>query len=312
MSNRSIETRDGYKISIQIISQKNSDGPVCVIGSATGVKRDYYKPYATYLSDFCTAAITFDYRGIGDSLYVENGDRIGALKKLVNCSIKREWALDTEAVLNYVSRTFPGKEIVYVANSVGGHLLGFLENYHLISRVLFISVNSAYWKYWKNFKVAQGSTFPLYTKLSKISKGYFDAGPLKLGEDLPANVALQWSYWSRYPEYMRHNADTAERFDRVFLPVEAVGFYDDELSIEDGLEWGANKMLPHCISRLHYLSSKVPVGHLGFFRKEFEDLWTTTRPWIENGKRLDFSKQEKIKSVKVIVNPVVLRLTNKL
>src|ERR1700730_10557067 len=64
-----IPTRDGLRLAASVFEPAgpSADGGVGVINSATGVPRDYYAPFAAFLASRGFVAVTYDYRGIGDS-----------------------------------------------------------------------------------------------------------------------------------------------------------------------------------------------------------------------------------------------------
>ena len=217
-----------------------------MIAGGTGISRKFYGPFAQYLSSFCSLVVTFDYQGTSRT--------VADLKKMSQISIKREWANDTADVVKWASaKGASSTDLVLVAHSVGGHIVGFLDDEaaSLISRILLVSVNNAYWS-WQSWGIVSAIVFPFSVAASTHVLGYYKSSLLGLGLDLPSGIARQWSHWTFFPEYMRHNPETAKKFDRfpASIPIEAIAFSDDELSSNlKAFEWTALQMLPNRSAR---------------------------------------------------------------
>ena len=65
--NLQISARDGFALAATRYLPDQSNEIVALIASATGVKRRFYDAFARFLAGEGFVAITFDYRGIGDS-----------------------------------------------------------------------------------------------------------------------------------------------------------------------------------------------------------------------------------------------------
>ena len=69
-----IPALDGHGLASTHFSGPDPDGPVVVINSGTAIPRRFYRHFAAYLCRRgASHAVTYDYRGIGDSW--PNGDR---------------------------------------------------------------------------------------------------------------------------------------------------------------------------------------------------------------------------------------------
>jgi predicted alpha/beta hydrolase len=219
--------------------------------------------------------VTFDYEGIGGSVPDTPQDPIAKLKTMKTTSIKT-WAQNTKQLILEYKQRYPGRPVVLIGHSVGGHILGFLEN--LVDRALFVAVNSAYHGTSRKSGTYLFYPFALY---SKFFYGYFDSPFLGLGENLPSHAGLQWAYWSRFPDYMRHNKKTADEFDLVKTPLRSIFYRDDEMAGQRAFEWAAFSMLPNAPSKLYRMDCSG--GHFGFFRKDSIHLWKATLGWILSG-----------------------------
>ncbi|KAJ3270933.1 hypothetical protein HDV01_007330 [Terramyces sp. JEL0728] len=276
--NIQIKSKDGFPVvGTLFTNDKSNSHSVIVLASATGVPRQYYTQFAQHLVKRAKAVVTFDYRGIGST--------IEELKKLKDAIIRREWAWDTDAIVKYVQQVYSDCEILYIGNSVGGHLIAFLETLPFLSRILFLSVNSAYHGYLRS-KYFGYLFYPSFVVHSYLH-GYCKASQLGLGKDLPVGIGLQWGYWSRFQNYMAHNPETEAKCKSVKSRIHVVCFDDDELATKEGmtsnLYWFSNADIKLMIYRSKDIGS---VGHLGFFK--LPELYVIADKWLFDGERLNY------------------------
>ena len=83
----------GHRLAASVFEQPDSDTAV-LVNAATGVPRQFYKYFATYLRDHGWTAVTWDYRGIGGS----------APRTLRGFDVRmRDWALvDMPTVIDWL------------------------------------------------------------------------------------------------------------------------------------------------------------------------------------------------------------------
>lgn len=206
-------------------TSKTDSKLVILVASATGVPQKFYSKFAAYFSQFGTVVL-FDYRGVGQETKV--------LLDLKSSQIKREWAQDTDAALLYASHLVDNPDLVYIGHSVGGHMIGFLKNHHLIKRALFVAVSIPHWR---NMDLTLNNfLWPTASNLSSLLLGYFPGSRFGLGTDLPRDIGIQWGYWSRFPSYMTHNPDTKALFNQIETPIESIGFTDDDIAKPRGIK----------------------------------------------------------------------------
>jgi predicted alpha/beta hydrolase len=195
-----IPAADGFALAATVYapsSLPNGDQPpsVVIINSATAVPRLFYKAYARHLSQNGSTAITYDYRGIGES-------RPKSLKGF-NARM-RDWAeLDMAGVVEWASAQYPAQPLFVIGHSIGGQGMGLLHNHGKVTAMVTLSAQSGYWglhpgveKYRVAFFVFLA--FPLLAN----AFGYFPWSRMAPGEDLPKGVALEWARWCRSPRYL--------------------------------------------------------------------------------------------------------------
>ncbi|KAI8900961.1 hypothetical protein BC833DRAFT_579838 [Globomyces pollinis-pini] len=279
--NEIIQTSDNFPIATTHFSTSTKPPTrLYLIASATGVIRKFYKSYATYLvsNDPGSIAVTFDYRGIGDSFKDKE-----TLKDMKYVNIKKHWVLDTETVLGH----YKPVETVYIAHSVGGHIMGFLDQQlqKMIIRAFFVGVGIPYYR-----NLSINFLWPMHTTITPCFYGHYPASMIGMGEDLPTGVGQQWGYWSRFPDYLCHNEESRTKFKQCNIPIEMIAFHDDFLP-EKALYGAPSRLYVNTKRRFLYLDPKDfgfdSIGHLFFFKQSSERLWKQVNGYVLDGNLLD-------------------------
>ncbi|HXD05260.1 MAG TPA: alpha/beta fold hydrolase [Burkholderiaceae bacterium] len=272
-----VRTADGQCICAREFAHAGATR-VVVIAPAMGVKQDYYLPFAQWLADQGFAAITFDYRGLGESA----PRRLRGFRASID-----DWALrDLPAVVDAAAARHPGLAMSYVGHSLGGQIFGLVPNRDRFDTVLTVASGSGYTPLtaarlrrtsWLLWRVIAPAAIAL--------AGYFPGRTLRVVGDLPAGVMRQWRRWCMHPDYVGSEGPAVrEQYARVRTPITALMFPDDEFMTEPG------------VRRLHSLYAGAPVrfelmqpqalglahiGHFGFFREKMRaSLWPRTLEWL--------------------------------
>lgn len=278
-----IEARDGYKLSATLYSPGLPSGDVAttiIINSAVAVRRRFYDRFARYLCAHGFRVLTYDYRGIGDSLH----EPIKAFR----CEVLDWGRLDLAGVVDAVAQRYPDGVIILAGHSIGGQLLGLADNCQKIKAMLSIASQSGYWRLWPvpARYVMAGFWYVLLPAFTAVC-GYFPAKKLNLGENLPAGIARQWTQWCRRPTYMIdevavHQSDFA-RFQGDIL---AVSFDDDFIAPDKAVVALHSLYSGASVEHRRVVTRDVAagrVGHFGFFRKQAEsELWEPLLPWLRS------------------------------
>ncbi len=171
---------DGYLLRGRLWRPERDDGsrPAVIVCCATGVAARYYGRFAAWLSAHGLPAMTFDYRGIGDSRY-------GSLRGLR--ATKHDWgALDTDAAIRTLATRFPGRTLVGVGHSIGGFCLGSAPSNVRLARLLLVGSQYAYWPdYAPRQRVGYLLRWHLLMPALALLMGYFPGKRLGWLEDLP-------------------------------------------------------------------------------------------------------------------------------
>lgn len=237
-----------------------------LIAPAMGVPQRFYAPFASWLAGAGFHAVTFDYRGSGDSRSVPlprlDTDVIG-------------WAEhDAAAALGWLAARTQGLPLTWIGHSLGGQIIPLVPGHERIAKIITIATGSGYWrenaaplrrKVWLFWWVMAPLLTPLF--------GYFPGRSLGMVGDLPRGVIQQWRRWCMHPEYCvgAEGAAVRARFAEMTVPLTSISFTDDEMMSAANTEslHGFFQGAPRSMRRLSPAELGLPrVGHFGFFRAE--------------------------------------------
>jgi predicted alpha/beta hydrolase len=265
----------GHALAVSTFEDPGAD-TVVLVSAATGVPRQFYKNFAAYLRDHGWTAVTYDYRGIGDS----------APPSLRGFRARmRDWALiDMPAVIDWLYARYQPRRLFVIGHSFGGQGIGLIERPGRITAMVGVSAQSGYWgvqggaeKY--RARLAVTVMIPVLTRLF----GYFPWSMFAAGEDLPGGVALEWASWCRNRDYLLGD-DTLplERYEKFDAPILAYSIDDDDWgtarAVDDMMRAYRNVTRRHLVPADYGLSR---VGHMGFFRRGSEAVWDEAIAWLE-------------------------------
>ena len=254
-------------------STKTRRGRSVIVGPATAIAQTYYIKFCTYLAEQGFDVLSFDFRGVGQSLNRSIKDY-----KDVGFS---DWAEhDYPSVIDYMLAQFPNQPLYLVGHSVGGWMPGITRASHRIDGILGVAALSAYWplmsrphRYWH--WLAWRMVVPVTTAIFGYWPGW--AG---LTHDLPSKLGREFAQWAQSPNFVFG----AKQFDAKANAEKFTGHLH-LLQIADD-PWGTKQ----AVSALqpHYPNAKSNVmetihpndfntkhiGHINFFRSvHSESLW---------------------------------------
>ncbi len=274
-----IPALDGKLLAGSVFLDRDLAAPptnVTVLASATGVTRGYYAKFATYLARGGHAAVTLDYRGIGES-------RAGSARE--SDATMHEWGeLDLSGAVAWARGTFGVQQVNVVGHSVGGQLLGLLSEPEHVRRVVTVGSQSGEVRLWpapERWRMA----VLMYGLIPGITKtvGYLP-GALGVGEDLPPGVALEWARWCRTRDYVvgAGGASRREAYARLRAKILAFGFDDDPYAPAAAVSALMSFYENAEITRRQVKKDEAIVGHFGFFRDRFEKtFWNEARQFLD-------------------------------
>jgi predicted alpha/beta hydrolase len=275
-----IRTKDQYPLAALYIRPKNTRGAV-QINAATGTKKEFYLNFARYLAQNGFAVLLYDYRGIGESAP-------HSLKGFV--ADLRTWAdKDMTAAFDWLLRQHPGEPSFILGHSMGGQLIGLMQNAPQAAGIIMAGSSIGYWPllpfpsnvfYFFIWYVLQ----PVATRLA----GYLPSSKFGIGEDVPAGVANEFRQWCTSPGYLADYFGKTIRqqyYEQIQAPMLSLVPTDDNIA-------GRRSVPP--LLRLYrrarieqrWLSpreiGKKKIGHFGLFSRRYkEQIWPLMLDFLE-------------------------------
>jgi predicted alpha/beta hydrolase len=274
-----LTTRDETQIAATLFlpDSQNANQQTVVLASAMGIPRRFYRHYASYLAEMGFVALSFDYRGIGDS-------RKGSLWG--NEASMAEWGgQDLQAALKWLLRQYPQNKLSVIGHSLGGHLLGLAKANEHVSAFLGVASQNIYWQNWP---LAQRPAILLFwhglLPSTTLAAGYLPSQVFGLGEQVPKRVAFDWRRAGLNPNGTKGVfADTElDHFSKFKGALRAYSIAGDKMAPQKSVA-GLLNFFPNASPSEHIHISDKAVGHLGFFRPQSRDtLWQESAQWLLN------------------------------
>lgn len=281
----SIPCADGFRLgaTLRRPASARAERGLTIVNAATGVAARYYRRYAEFLVGQGMAALTWDYRGVGDS-------RPADLRRAR--FRRRDWGeLDFDAVVRWARARDPGGLLTVVGHSIGGFLPGFAAAAPQVDRFLTVGAQFAWWR-----DYAPHARARLFLKWHVVMPfltavcGYFPGRRLGWLEDLPAGVAYEWSFCGARFERSHPAAERPAllaRFAAVRAPIVAVAAVDDEYAALPALR---RTLSYYCSAERKCLLLSPEelgcdsVGHFSLFHaSRREPFWPATVSWLRDG-----------------------------
>lgn len=275
---------DGTTLGATVFTPSVANGRTLLISSATGVRQQFYYPFAAFFAEQGYHVYTFDYTGIGRSL---TGDIRACTASYVS------WVRDDFAAMVSLVREKHEQPVFVVGHSSGGHTLGMTEAARDVAAFVMVGSQQGNWRnyplWYKGLVYAAFTTsMPLLTTLF----GYFPAWLHGLGDDLPRGVLHDWQNVLLKPDGVRSVADAHADdsrqtvYESLTQPIHIISIEDDLLAPKKAADRLAIEVFPRAaMTRTHLVPAQLGVksiGHFGFFRKSFQSsLWIIAADWLE-------------------------------
>ena len=271
-----IPTQAGRTLGGTLFDPLEPIGQSILISSATGMLQRFYFAFSRHFASRGYTVLTFDYSGIGKSqLPTQN------LRK--NPTNLVDWGANDQAgAVRFLKDVASNNPLTLVTHSIGGQVCGFNPEHASIDKIIMVASQSGYWKIFPGWqKVRMWSFWNILIPGTLPFFGYFPARHLGLFENLPKEMARQWSRWGVQPEYMMAYQDASYRFKDLTMPILALSFPGDTLAPPQTVDWLAQQYTRAQVERIHYTEEGNAPGHFGYFRPPFQNtLWNYTHKWI--------------------------------
>ncbi|MGV3551513.1 alpha/beta hydrolase family protein [Rhizobium sp.] len=254
---------------------------IVVVNPATGVKANYYHPYARFLAAHGFDVITYDYRGIG----------LSRPERLARCGWDwRHWGeRDAEAVLGVALAS--GLPVSVVGHSIGGILPGYAPSASGVRRMLTIGAQYAWWRdYPANSRQRMYLKWHVLMPVVTMITGYFPGRRWNWLEDLPDGVAYQWGLGGAELEARlapTARADIHARFAAIGAPILAVGVTDDPFGTRAAISRAHAYYSGAVLTKVMLAPEDLAVQSIGHFdlfhARHASGFWLDTLLWLRDG-----------------------------
>jgi len=280
-SNLRIDCADGVNLGATLFSPRLPNGSVVIIHSALATPRGFYAHFARFLASRDYTAVTYDYRGIGDS-------RTSAIR---GRDIRMaDWGImDMEAVFVWALEALKPEKLFAVGHSAGGQLLGLSRHSQKLAGSVIVAAPSGYWRHYPMpDRFGVWTLWHLILPLATLAGDRVHTKAMRLAQvDVPGGVARQWAGWGRTPGYLfdpAHGLDIRQ-YPTLTMPVLAYSFSDDRIAPRTAVE-ALLKHYPNCdIEHVHMSPEEAGqphIGHFGFFRQAARDsMWVEVAGWLD-------------------------------
>ena len=253
---------------------------VVLVHPATAVPERLYFAFARYVAERGLIAVTYSYRGI-------DGSRPPTLRGFR--ARMRDWAdLDVEGVTRWACERYPSLPLYAVGHSFGGHAIGLCESSNLLHAAVQVASHAGSMRVVTNRRERARITLLMHWIAPPLARlvGYMPGSRLGIGEDLPRDVLLEWSRWTRLPNYFFDDATLGaeDLFARVRIPILSLGFDDDLWATRTGIDVLVSRLCHASVTRREVsasVSDTRTIGHMGYFRQRSGAfLWPETVDWL--------------------------------
>lgn len=277
-----IRCKDGYQLAAQFYpATDNTKQYPILICPATGITKVFYHAFAEWLNQQGYPVLSFDFRGIGESLH-------GELKHST-ASINDWGTLDIPAAIETLLEKTHAEKVIIIGHSAGGQLLGITPNYQKVAKVIAIAGSTGHVKGLKGkTKLLAPIMFKVIFPVSSLIKGYGATQFIGMGENLPKKVAKQWAEFCSKPGYVT-NAIGKTIFEdyhqKIECPITSFSASDDEIATEANVK-DLLRLYPNAPTKFIEINPQQQgykyIGHMLMFKKSHQKIW----PLIESELKL--------------------------
>ena len=257
-----------------------------MIAPATGIKRQFYHNFATYLAEHGFGVLTFDNEGIGESLTTD----------LAKCDASLiSWGRhDMPAVLDALQDEFADAVYHLIGHSAGGQLIGLMPNYNMLASVFNVACSSGRIKNMAMPYKAKAMFFmDALIPIANLALGYTPSDKMGMGEPLPRGVARQWRKWCNGAGYIKTafgKSIHTHFYDEISMPSLWLGFSDDDIANSENMD-DMIRVFTRMPIEKRFLDPKdfgvSSIGHMRYFSSKTNAqapaLWQMAVDWLRKG-----------------------------
>ena len=275
----SLRARDGRMLHGLLVAASVPRAAL-VVNAATGVGREFYLKFAAYAAQRGYHTLVYDYRGMGSSA-------ITPLRK--ETAVMSDWGmLDMPAALDWLLARYPGLPCCTLGHSVGGQLIGCMDNANRARAHVMVAAATGYWRRESTpFRLLALTLWMVYGPLMLALKGYVPQGGVWTGRSLPPGVFRQWRKWcltaAPFPDLDERLRGS--HFAAVRGPLLALSFTDDPIATPAAVRALLGSYRAAQVEQRWIRPEDAGVrslGHRGFFAERHrESLWPGAFDWLD-------------------------------
>ncbi|KID56624.1 alpha/beta hydrolase [Pseudoalteromonas luteoviolacea] len=276
-----IHCEDKYPLAATVFLPKGTLKGAVVIGPATGIKRQFYTAFAEFLAGSGYGVLTYDNRGIGQSLHGEIDKHPATLQS---------WGQqDLPAAISALKSEFQNVNYHLVGHSAGGQLIGLAPNATELSSMFNFASSSGRLLNMKVKDQFKSHFFMnVFIPFSNLVFGHTKSHWFGMGEPLPKAVAAQWRTWCNGCGYVKtafgKTIDT-HYFNELTFPSMWVNAVDDFIANHKNVK-DMIAVSPNSVAETLTLVPKEyglkEIGHMKFFSRKSSILWQICLDWLDN------------------------------
>ncbi|WP_426138207.1 alpha/beta fold hydrolase [Psychrobacter sp. TWR1-1-1] len=281
----SIMTERNQTLAATVYRPKNEVKKAVMLAPATGIKRQFYHNFATHLAENGFGVLTFDNKGIGESLS-------SALAKC-DASLISWGRHDMPAVLDALQDEFANATYHLIGHSAGGQLIGLMPNYSALASVFNVACSSGRIKNMSMpYKLKAMGFMDAFIPLTNLTLGYTPSDKIGMGEPLPRGVSRQWREWCNGAGYIKTafgKSIQTHFYNDITMPSLWLGFSDDDIANSKNMDDMIRVFTKMPVEK-HFLDPKdfglKSIGHMRYFSSRTNakapQLWQMAVDWLKN------------------------------
>lgn len=269
-----IPTPDGFELAGILYEYHGAPKAVVQFNIGTGMRKGFYTNFARYLAENGFIVCLWEYRGMGESRPSDKEDFAAITMQ--------DWAVDMRAVLDFLESRYPDWPKLMVGHSIGGQLVGLMPNHHVLKGMVMITASTGtWWRHTFPYRLKSYFFFNILPALTVPFLGYVPVKKMKIMEDLPGALMLEWREWCNSENYLFDFLDKSipyNAYDKLALPIKAYWTTDDPI---------ANAVTVPALLR-HFRKADImteairpadfglkQIGHFGLFSRKLKtQFWT--------------------------------------
>ena len=282
-----IATADGFRLGAVLYARDGMRDPAnaAVFNAGGGLSTLRYRHFLRFLATEGIPVIAYDYRGVGMSR--------PARWRGFDAGIEDWFELDHAAAIAALQGRFPEARLASVSHSIGCLIAAAAPNAAALHQMVFVAPHTGYWgDYRQPWRWPMALMWHVLMPATARIVGHFPASRLRLGDDLPRRVALQWGA-RRTPDYRpgatggdaTRETVALDRMARLTVPALVISITDDAFAPEVAVRRFLMG-LPRVPAARRIIgpltSSDAPVGHHGLFRRSASNKWAIIAKFISS------------------------------